>query len=799
MRKNINEPKSKKLNPQNKLKKVLYPRNSKPITFETYIGINNQKVKKKKNNKPKQNKKNDTSISPPPSRKTKNKNIQEKYQANKSQNNSTFLELDYLNFSRIDIGLRKLNSSFDEDMFNSKIFIKEKKELVSNRYNGIESSFDTSKTETVLNSNNNNNYIKESKEKLLKTPSTLCNYYDKSEATTSQKKNNCINNIKIEKEKNKLRKNLNKLYEESRNDDNTYINVNKRNNKNIINWKLKDSIKITKEKEKEKKEDEYSKTLNENKKELNKMIFDIKRDFVKNQTQKKLNQKKDLDFIEYKNEIPHKNNLMENYLNGKINKRKESYNTASYKKNNYYAQISNIPKDIARALKYTNDNITSDIKISNNTNNTLDINSLININFNSTVNNNNNIINNKSKNRKQNNTTNGIYYVKNNKNNYKQANKHSGQKPIILCYDQMKYDSYFVTPKNTKKLIKKGKVQTSNKSTKIDSNSGGIKHGTSSTNNKTNDYNIISNPLLRLKNKSFNKYINNNNYIQNNNNNRIIYINNNNLKNHKSSSLLIKQNCVLSNTKGTTSQNSNINIILKLLNSGMKKNSQLIQDLLCKVNYSNSNTKSPLKKYKSSNALKISKTLTEHNILNRIQETPKYNKIPKSGNAYTTTLIKKNIYKSSNSKNINNNKGIKYHNSTVKKNNKQFFGSNNNYKDILNNLFNHKTQSDFKTNKYYVLNNSNINSNNGNKYNNNNEYGMDKHIKQKLLDRMNNASNNGWQYVYKGNKNNNNNKGNKKVLMENLSEIMKSPDKNDFINNDTIISNESDEGNNNKY
>ena len=332
MRKNINEPKSKKLNPQNKLKKVLYPRNSKPITFETYIGINNQKVKKKKNNKPKQNKKNDTSISPPPSRKTKKINIQEKYQANKSQNNSTFLELDYLNFSRIDIGLRKLNSSFDEDMFNSKIFIKEKKELVSNRYNGIESSFDTSKTETVLNSNNNNNYIKESKEKLLKTPSTLCNYYDKSEATTSQKKNNCINNIKIEKEKNELRKNLDKLYEESKNDDNVYINVNKRNNKNIINWKLKDSIKITKEKEKEKKEDEYSKTLNENKKELNKMIFDIKRDFVKNQTQKKLNQKKDLDFIEYKNEIPHKNNLMENYLNGKINKRKESFNTASYKK-----------------------------------------------------------------------------------------------------------------------------------------------------------------------------------------------------------------------------------------------------------------------------------------------------------------------------------------------------------------------------------------------------------------------------------------------------------------------------------
>ena len=43
---------------------------------------------------------------------------------------------------------------------------------------------------------------------------------------------------------------------------------------------------------------------------------------------------------------------------------------------------------------------------------------------------------------------------------------------------------------------------------------------------------------------------------------------------------------------------------------------------------------------------------------------------------------------------------------------------------------------------------------------------MDKHIKQKLLDRMNNAFNNGWQYLYKVNRINNNNKRNKKFLME---------------------------------
>ena len=805
MRKNIKEPKSKKINPQNKLKKALYPQNSKPITLETYIGINNQKAKKKKNYKPKQKTKNEE-IFPPPSGKLKKRNISENIQTNKSQNNTNFLELDYLNFSRIDLGFRKLNSSFDEDMFNSKIVIKEKKELASNRYNGVESSFDTSKAET----NNNNNYIKESKEKLLKTPSTVCNYYDKSEAATSQKKNN-INNNKIE-EKNELRKNLDKLYEESKNNEIDYINVNKANNQNIINWKLKDSIKITKnkekEKEKEKKDDEYSKTLNENKKELNKLVFDIKRDFAKNQSQKKVVKKNNnINVNNYKSEIPYKNNLMENYLNGKINKRKNSYNTSSSKKNVYYENMNNIPKEISKTLKYTNDNINSNIN--NNANNTQDIKSLININFNSTINannNNQNITNNKFQTKKSNNTTNGIYYINSNTKNYKQISKHSAQKPIILCYDQMKYDSYFVTPKNTKK-IKKGKVQTSNKSTKFDSNSRGTGTGTNNIKNRSNknnnDYNLIINTLLKAKNKSFNKNLNNNfirNNIDNNNNNRIIYIhniNNNNLKNHKSSSLLIRQNGVLSNNKGIHSQNSNsnINTILQLLNSGVKKNSQLLQDLLSKVNYSNSNTKSPLKKYKSSNALKISKTLTEHNILNRMQVTPKYNKIPKGGNALTTTLVKRNIYIGSNGKNVNN-KGIKYHNSTVKKNNNQFFGSNNNYKDVLTNLFNHKTQSDFKTNKYFILNNSNINSNNGNK-NNNVEYGMDKHIKQKLLDRMNNATNNGWQYVFRGNKNNNNN-GNKKVLMENLSEIMKSPDKKDFINNDTIISNESEDENEKK-
>ena len=832
MRKYLREkPKQKKINNQNKLKKVLYPSNSKPITYEMNTGKNYQKSNKKRLNKQEQKLKNDTN-SPSSRNAPKNKKSKNIKQINKSLNNNTFLELDYLNFSKIDIGLRKLNSSFDDDIFGSNIFKEEKNKIASNRYNDIESSIESIKTET-----HNNNYIEETKENLLQTPSTLCNYYEKSEAASSTKKGNNNNS----NNKNELRQNLDKIYENSKNNKNgdiKYISVNTKQ-QNIVNWKLKDSIKITKNKsstlnlkDNEKKEKEFSQTLNpnDNNKDKEKILKDINNKNNSNNKQ-----------IE-KMEKPFKNNLMENYLNSKIKKRKGSYNMSSSKKNNYYDKISNIPKEcVAKTLKYTNNCSTKSISIqnknntlgmnnhtlkshiTNNTNNTKNIISLINTNINNkTITgilmniNNSNLSNTflNIENKKSNNTTNGIYYNNNmhNGSNYKKG-KHSGQqKPIILCYDQMKYDSYFVTPKNTNKIIK-GKVQTSNKSTKLDSNSGGVvaANGSIKNNVGNNNYNILVNTLSKPKNKSFNKNKKNNNNLYNNynstnnTNNKLSknnYIKNQdyekvkvNLKNNnKSISLIGQPKGIMQKNIGS---NSNINNILKILNSGGKENSQLLENLLKKV----SNSKSPLKKYKSSNALKISKTLTEQNILNRMQATPKYYKIPKGGNAYST-VPKKNIYVNSNEKNGTEYlKYIKYNNSSMKKN-YQFLKSNNNYNDILNNLFKHKTQSDFKANKYYITNKSNMNSgnaksnNNENKYINNNEYGMDKHVKQKLLDRMNNATNN-WPFIFRGNNSSNNN-DNKKVLIENLSEIMKSPEKKDFINNNTIISNESEDENDKK-
>ena len=792
------KPKQKKTNIQNKLKKVLYPSNPKPITFEMNTGKNNQKYSKKRLNNHDKKIRNDT-ISPTSRNSNKNKKSKNTKQTNKSLNNNNILELDYLNFSKIDLGLRKLNSSFDDDLFGSNIFKEEKNKIPSYRYDGIESSIDTIKTE-----NHNDNYIEESKENLLKTPSTLCNYYDVSEAASSKKKGNNGNNSN---KKNELRKNLDKIYEDSKNNDIKYISVNTKQH-NVVNWKLKDSIKITKNKSsalniKENEKKEFSNTLN-NKSNINKQNKSNKK---KNNSKNKQNEN---------NEIQFKNNLMENYLNSKISKRKGSFNMSSSKKNNYYDKMSSIPKEfVAKTLKYTNNSSTKSIQIQNNTtgiyNNNLNYtnntsknkNSLMNNNFNKTITgilmniNNSNMSNTglNIENKKTNNTTNGIYYNSlHNGSNYKKRKNSGQQKPIILCYDQMKYDSYFVTPKNNNKIIK-GKVQTSNKNTKFDSNSGGVATGSINNNIKKANYNIIVNTLSKGKNRNNNIY---HNYYSTNNklakkNNEKYEKEKINLKNHnKSSSLLTKP-------KGTLHKklDSNINSILKLLNSGGKENSQLLQNLLKKV----SSSKSPLKKYKSSNALKISKTLTEQNILNRMQATPKYYKIPKGGNAYTT-IVKKNKYLNSNGKNTTENlKNIKCNNSSIKKN-YQFVRSNNNYKDILNNLFKHKTQSDFKANKYYFINSSNINSdntksnnNNENRYMINNDYGMDKHVKQKLLDRMNNATNN-WQFIFKGNNGNNNNE--KKVLMENLSEIMKSPEKNEIINNNTIISNESDDDNGKK-
>ena len=111
--------------------------------------------------------------------------------------NNSMEELDYLNFSELDIDIYNKNSSFVEDIFNPKNYClnkEEKKQIVQNRYNMVDTSFDTIKTEFFI-TEKGDDYIDSDKNILLKTPSTICNYYEKSEMY-SEKKNEIKNKNK---------------------------------------------------------------------------------------------------------------------------------------------------------------------------------------------------------------------------------------------------------------------------------------------------------------------------------------------------------------------------------------------------------------------------------------------------------------------------------------------------------------------------------------------------------------------------------------------------------------------------
>ena len=155
--------------------------------------------------------------------------------------NNSMEELDYLNFSEIDLDIYNKNSSFEEDIFNPKYYClnkEEKKQIVQNRYNMVDTSFDTIKTEFLI-TEHGDDYIDSDKNMLLKTPSTICNYYEKSEIYTKKKnenknknKNKNSNNQKISEFK-KLPKN--KSIQIPKNKMNLNLNNNIINYNNPIN------------------------------------------------------------------------------------------------------------------------------------------------------------------------------------------------------------------------------------------------------------------------------------------------------------------------------------------------------------------------------------------------------------------------------------------------------------------------------------------------------------------------------------------------------------------------------------
>ena len=645
------------------------------------------------------------------------KNILNETQIKKNISFDNSLELDYLNFSQID--LYKYNQSFEDDMFTPNN--NNKKRIVEERYQDSVSTMNDNSTinknEKCIYNNEEQKLTTNDKNHIMNTPSTICNYYDQS----TNKKINLDNHNEVNDE---IKKNLSKYYNKNNENDENY-NPNK--NKDKIN-----------------KKDEYAFSINcpniilNNEKPTTKYLTqNLKSNSILNQNKyskisniTKINKTKDIKASNSQNKVNNKSQKNINQIN--INKKySKSNEKLQYKQNN------------KTSFKNTKD----DIKINNN--DKILVNPI-------------------------------------------QA-KNKNQKPLNLCYNQNKYDAYFTTPRNlNKKTVVKN--LSSNKNIKINNiSSGPINKNKSFNNTKSNQSNAIKNNLIYLNNnetnnpnksnfKLFNDLINDFEISTKNYNKTtpkqkqkikikkeissskkdFIKVNlkntTNNINNTKSSSNMAKtQKNFFTKNKNQIFYPFNQNSKLK---SEIKQQPFNIYKNISKQG--NTYMFSPMNKNNPSSInYEIQKTLTEQNIIiNKMNEaTPKNYKVQKFESVPFTAMVKKIFVGSNKKDNL-----IRFDSSMKKKQNQKM------KTEQVKCFFKPKTQSDLKNyDKIFG------------------DYGNDKHVKQKLLDRMNKATNN-WQYIFIGNKN-------KKLLNEGISNIKKNNKDNKnkehieyFNQNDDIIS-----------
>ncbi len=768
--------KDKQKLPPKKLKQILNKNRNKPIEIRTNV----EKIKKIQISK--------THSMENISNYSKNTSGVKSQRKQKIINNS-MEEFDYLNFSDIDLDCCKKDSSFDEDIFNPKYKNKlEKKLIVQNRYNMIDTSFNTIKSQYII-TESENDYIDTKKNILLKTPSTICNYYEKSEiCSEKKKKNNRIN--QNDELKLKFKKIKNKSIQISNNNKNNtpynhpiYSNrIKPPKNFSTTNLKLThNNINNNNSKTKTNFYKYKGNTINNN--GGSKKI--IKDEAISSSILKKRN-KDNKNYLFDK--VQNNTNLMENFMKSNLNKNKANSNKNLSKKKSFSTKnySGNITSQIIKnnnTKAYTNCNFTYNNDISNYLNKKRNISNLIkstkeNKEIKDGLNNNTNK-DNGSPNQQE-------IMIKNDK-------CQSQQKPIMLCFDKNKFSSYFINPNNSSE--KKEKMNNDNTYKDKDKDFLNV-----NINNVTENYSGRNNPNffndmkkgIIVKRKKLNKTNNiesciksintNINNISNagllecHNNKPIIKVN---LKKHvKSSSELIKfinvdkKNENLKNMKNNKSSKNNKSFV-NTCSKGSINTSQVIKDLINKKKI----MKSPSQN--KNNNLKTSKTIKDNNNnnTNKIKTTPKYNKINKRD---TFSTIEKKNYIGSNQKGYYS---LKYE-LNLKNNNNSNVAKN----KLAKNSFKPKTQSDVKINKYSKKEDEY--SKKSNKENiDSNEYGMDKRVKQKLLDRMNKVSKNSLGIIL----------GNYQVTKTNVPEtfceIMKSPNKeyifnNNFCDNNKIISNE---------
>ena len=609
----------------------------------------------------------------------------------KTKNNFSFdnsLELDYLNFSKID--LFKLNESFEEDIFTPNNN-KRKNRIVEDRYQNSDSTMNGNST-IIKNEKNifdNQTLITNEKDYIINTPSTMCNYYDQ-----STNKKNKINNNLSEKYNNindEIKKNLAQYYNKNSEQKENY-DPNNTKKKNEQEFSVKcPNVKLNNEKP-------TTKYLTPNIK-TNSIIIN----------NNKTNKNKEIKTTNSQNKV---NKIIDKNIN-ELNVNKK------YSKSNEKIQSKNINKS---SLKDTKDEI------------------------------------------KQNNISNfDKISVNSNKGKTKK------QKPLNLCYNQKKYDSYFITPRSINK--KDVKHLSSTKCTKININTGNIIRNKSFNTNKNNKDNNIKNNLIYMNNNETKNPDNNPNYkimkelindfeINTKNINKTTP--KNNIKNRKEINSS-KKDIIKVNLKNNTKSSSNLAKTQK--NFFIKNKNQFFYPFNHNTNYQNSKLKSEIKQpfniYKnikikdgknsmfspmtknnpSSINYEEQKILTEQNFFSHKMDeaTPKNYKIQKFESVPFTAMVKKIFIGSSKKDNL-----IKFDSSMKKKQNQKT------KTEQMKCIFKPKTQSDLKNyDKLFGLGGG--------------DYGNDKHVKQKLLDRMNKATNN-WHYIFMGNKN-------KKILDDGISNI----------------------------
>ena len=634
-----------------------------------------------------------------------------KIKPNHSFDNS--LELDYLNFSKID--LFKLNQSFEDDIFTPNN--KRKKRIVEERYDDTISTMNGNST-IIKNDEINleKNINSREKENILNTPSSMCNYYDQS---TNKKNTGNFTSEKLNKNLNvDIKKNLSQYYNKSsekKENSNQNLNKNENNKKeqhifsincpNILLNEEKPSTKYLKQNLKS------NSIIQKNNSNKNPKISEIDK-IIKNKENKIVNSQK-------KSKLISKINKNDFNINKKYSKSNEKF---QYKNNN------------KSSLKNTKDEIK---KIKNGNNDRKSVNS----------------------------------------NNKK-------QKPLNLYYNQNKYDTYFITPRTINKR-KSDKNLSSNKAKGMIINTGQINKNKSFVTNKTNKNNIIKNNLIYMNNKEGSnpddsnykmiKELINDFTINTNKLNKTTPKNKTKIKKEVNSS---KKDFIKVNLKNSTKSSSNFastqkNFFIKNQNPilfhykqnnnnpNSKMKSEIKNSFNIYKNIGKNDIYSPINKNPSSINFEAQKTLTEQNVFtHKIQQaTPKNYKVQKFDSVPFTAIVKKIFVGSSKKDNF-----IKFDSSMKKRKNPKT------KTEQMKCIFKPKTQSDLKNyDKMFGLGG---------------DYGNDKHVKQKLLDRMNKATNN-WQYFFSGNKN-------KKIVddgISNLKNNFKDKDRNylDYFNKEENI------------